>query len=389
MMSTDIIVIFLIWLFYAFECIVWGNKGDTCFRSFSGKAWTIAMPLKFLEGAKTSLILLFPFPPLGMLLPVYLPRIAFSPEGLSNYFDESVDAPPGRSPAHYAYEQIENVAVQGPDILINGRPFARAHSKAEARELRDFIVKIKSGRHKDREHLIVDRIREQISGSRITETIDDCFGQTTWLFTLSNVLWVLLILVIPIALYVYGFSRIVLIFLAAALLLHLAITEMTFQKRRTIYGVSDYSLLARLLPSPFNSIRSVDLLAKELLAKFHPFAVAAAVLPQEAFLRYARGRLAWIRHPIYDPDMPERARDIDRWFKDRLTEGMAGLITEKGIEVDDLRFPENIDKETGYRAFCPRCHCLYTQQEGMCGDCANTRLVQTSNYRKKAANRDI
>jgi hypothetical protein len=383
MMSPDITVIFLIWVFYAYECVAWGAKGDTFFRSFSGKSWTIARLPKFLEGAKTSLIFLFPFPPLGMVLPAHLPRIAFSPEGLSNYVDESVDAPVGRSPAHYAYDQIESAGVRGPDVLINGRTFARAHSKAEAGELRDLIVRIKSGRHKDRERLITDRIREQFSGSRITETIDGYVDRTAWLSTLSNALWFFLILVIPASLYVYGFSRIVLAGLVAVLLLHLAVTAIAFLKRRAIYGAPDYSLLGRLLPSPFNSIRSVDLLAKELLAGFHPFAVAAAILPQEAFLRYARARLAWIRHPLYDPDVPERARDTDRWYKDRLREAMTGLIAEKGIDVESLRFPENIDKETGYQAFCPRCLCLYTQQEGTCGDCSDTKLVPVSNHRKK------
>ena len=176
MMPTDIIVIFLIWLFYAFECVAWCDRGDTCFRSFSGKTWRIDTPPKFLQGARAGLIFLFPFPPLAMLLLVHLPRIAFSPEGLSNYVDESADAPAGQSPVHYAYEQIESTGVRGPDILVNGRPFARAHSKAEARELRDLIVKIKSGRRKDRERLITDRIREQFSASRVRGRVGGLWG---------------------------------------------------------------------------------------------------------------------------------------------------------------------------------------------------------------------
>ena len=158
MVSADIAVLLLIWLFFAIESIAWTGRSDVCLRSLTGKTWRIARPGASFEIARASPIFLFPVPPLGVLIPAHLPQIAFSPEGLSNYVAESGNAPPDGNVAHYRYEEIKGLTVRGQELLVNGRPFARLHSKAEAKEAAEFIDRIKGGRTKDREGLILDRI---------------------------------------------------------------------------------------------------------------------------------------------------------------------------------------------------------------------------------------
>lgn len=382
MVSADIAVILLIWLFFAIESIAWTRRSDVCFRSLTGKTWKIARPRASLEIAHTNPIFLFPVPPLGMLIPAHLPQIAFSPEGVSNCVAESENAPPDGNAAHYRYEEIEGLKVQGQDLLVNGRPFARMHSKAEAKEAAEFIERIKGSRIKNREGLILDRISGLFGDSLIKSAVEGLVERTTWLTMLSDLLWAYLILGIPVVIYVYGFSRIVLYFLAAVLLFHLAIVGLAFQKHRKIYGRRDYSLLWHLLPSPFNSIRAINLLAKELLAAYHPFAAAAALLPPERFLPYARRTMARIRHPLYDPDMSKAARDTDQWFKGRLIQAMERSVKKMGIDIEGLGRPEIPDGAAGYASYCPRCLCLYEQGEGVCGDCADMKLVPLGDKHK-------
>ena len=388
MVSADIAVLLLIWLFFAIESIAWTGRSDVCFRSLTGKTWRIARPSASFEIARASPIFLFPVPPLGVLIPAHLPQIAFSPEGMSSYVAESGNAPPDGNVAHYRYEEIKGLKAQGQELLVNGRPFARLHSKAEAREAAELIDRIKGGRTKDREGLILDRISGLFRDSQAKSAVEGFIERTAWLATISNLLWAYLIIGVPVVVYVYGFSRIVLYFLGIVLLSHLAIVAMTFQKHRKIYGGRDCSLLWRLLPSPFNSIRAIDLLAKELLAGYHPFAAASALLPRERFLSYARTTMARLRHPLYDPDMPEAARDTDQWFKVRLVQAMKRSVKKMGIDVEGLARPEIPDGAAGYASFCPRCLCLYEQGEGVCGDCAGMALVPLGDHRKEAAARD-
>ena len=83
-----------------------------------------------------------------------------------------------------------------------------------------------------------------------------------------------------------------------------------------------------------------------------------------------------------DPASPQ-VGGSDGWCWDDLGEEVTRVVMMKGIEVESLRLPENIDEETDYQAFCPRCFCLYMQQEGTGGDCANTKLVPLSDQWKK------
>lgn len=381
MISADIAVILLIWFFYAIECIAWASRSDVCFRSLSGKSWKIAKPSASLEIAHSSPIFLFPFPPLGMLIPTHLPQIAFSPEGVSSYVAESENAPLDRNDAYYRYEQIESLKIRGQEILINGRLFVRAYSTAEAKEATEFIERIKGSRIKDREGLILDRISGLFKDSLVKSKVEGFIKKTVWLSMISNLLWAYLIIGIPVGIYIYGFSRIVLYLLAIVLLFHLAIVGMTFQTYWKIRGRRDFSLFLRLLASPFNSIRATDLLAKELLAEYHPFAVAAALLARERFLAYARRSRARVRHPLYDPDMSKAARDTDQWFKERIILDMERSAKKMGIKAEVLGKPETPDEEIGYSSYCPRCHCFYEQEEGICADCADIKLVRLGNKR--------
>jgi hypothetical protein len=381
-MPADTLVILLVWLFYALECLAWDRRGIVYFRTLSGTKWRIVRPSRLLENSVSGVSLLFPFPPLGIQAPARPPRVALSPEGAAAYVPESGEggAGPGgvgggAGAVHFPYGEIERVAARGDEVLVNGQPFLRADSKADAAGIAELVSRLKAARVKDRERLIERHIRILFDRERIGAAVEDFKTRTDWLVLLTNFLWLGLIAGIPVFLYIYGFSRAVLPLLGLVVVLHAAVTCLTLRARRLIYGKPDYAILYTLLPSPFHSIRAADYLAKRLLAPYHPFAVAAALLPRDKFVAYARESLARIRHPRYEGSGPAGAVEIDRWYKRALIREMESAVRDLGLDLESLARPEPAGDETAYASFCPRCHALYEIDEGVCADCGDTELV--------------
>lgn len=375
-MPADTAVILLVPLLYGIECVRWARSGTTYFSTLLGKRWKVRRPFKPAEGSDAGPLVLFPLPPLGIAAPAHLPRIAFSPEGLSSYVPETEDAPDESGPRHYLYAEVETAAARDREIFINGRPFVRARSKEAARETAEFIKTLKKARPRDREELIVRRIDGLFKRSGIAAGLEAFLGRTTDLLILCNSLWLYVVVGVPVILFFYGLSRVILPFLGAALLLHLVITGMAFVKHKTLFGRYDLSMLYTVLPSPFNSIRAVDHLAKELFAASHPVAVASTLLSKERFASFARPALARLRHPVYGDKAPDAAVAIDRWFKERLLARAAACVEAAGLDPAGLAVPEASADDGLYRAFCPRCLCCFQQEAGECPDCPGIALVR-------------
>lgn len=376
-MPADTLVILLIWLFYALECLAWDRRDVVHFRTLTGRSWKIVRPSRLLENAVSGLALLFPFPPLGFHAPARYPRVAFSPAGVAVYVPESGETPAaaGGGPDHISYDKIDRVEARGDEVVINGRPFVRADSKAAAAELAGLVARIKAGRAKDREGLIVSHIRRLFDRDRIAAAVADFKEQAELVLVCANFLWLGLILGLPAFIRIYGFSRAVVPILASVLVLHLAIAAMAFRAHKKLFGRWDHSMLYTLWPSPFHSIRAADLLAKKLLAGCHPFAVAAALLPRQRFVAYARESLARIRHPLYEASIAGRAMEIDGWYKSRIIREAEETLRAMDLDPAALSVPETGDLEAAYAAFCPRCHALYEIDDGSCPDCAGMKLV--------------
>jgi len=374
-MPADTLVILLVWAFYALECVAWDRRDVVYFRTLTWKGWRVVRPSRLLENTLSGLAVLFPVPPLGVQAPAYLPDAALSPEGVSAYVPESGDAAPAKVTGHYLYGEIRDIRAAGVEVLINGKAFVRARSEGRAAALAALIGKLKEARVEGRAKLIDRQIRGLFDRDRIAAAAGAFKDRTGALLVMANALWALLVAGLPAVLYVYGFSRIVLPVLGAALLLHAAIVVMGFRAHRRIYGSRDHSLLYVLLPSPFHGVRVTDLLAKKLWLDFHPFAVAGSVLGKDRFTAFARESLARIRHPAYDALTEDAARGIDTWYKGSLVRAMEETLRAMGIDAESLRLPELAGREGGYSSYCPRCFGLYEIEHGACADCPDVRLI--------------
>lgn len=387
-MPADTLVAVLIWLFAAIECIAWDRDDVVYFRTLFWKRWRVVRPSRLLKNTVAGLTFLFPFPPLGAQPRAHFPRVAFSPEGVTACVPESGEPPsPGAEggPGYSLYEDIRRVEARGDEVLIDGRPFVRAPSKAAAAGLAALVARLKSSRVKDREKIVEDHVAGLFDREGIAAAIENFETRTEWLLMVCSVLWMALIVGMPVFIYLYGFSRAVLPMLGLVLVLHFAATGMTLRAHRKIYGKADYSILYLLLPSPFHSIRATDLLAKKLLAPYHPFAAASVLLEGGRFAAYARQSLALIRHPIYDAARAAGSVKIDQWYKGRLLGQMEAAVKDLGIDLESLGQPEIGDSDDSSRSFCPRCHALYQVETGVCADCPDMALVPVKRNTERGA----
>jgi len=113
------------------------------------------------------------------------------------------------------------------------------------------------------------------------------------------------------------------------------------------------SKLVAIALSPFSAVRACDLLARPVVASFHPAAAAYVLCDRAAFVDAAR------RFYFAAPRAP--------WHAD-----LKGLLDSTRCLEDVLRPP---DREGSHLvSFCPRCHGQYACAEGECRDCPSVPL---------------
>jgi hypothetical protein len=358
------------------ECIVWGKKNNVYFGSSLGLNWRVRKSSELFDFGNLRLLLKLPFPPLGIIIPTALPPIAFSQDGMTTYISENDPFTYERKVKHYSYKEINTVETRDRDILVNNQLFCRVQSRSSAIKFGNFISKLKGGRVSDREQLIDEQIEDMFRLSEISAKITKFRERTSLLFALCNSLWLCLMLGIPILLLMYGFSRTIIPILGLVILLHITITSTIFLEYAKIYCRRNYSFLYSLLPSPFSSIRAMDLLSKDLLSGYHPFAIARSLLTKERFLEYAKKSLAIIHYPLCDISESEESFKIDKWYKNRLASFMENEIGAMGIDLGSFLIPEINEKGAFPLSYCPRCLSVYDKGDGVCEDCAGLKLIR-------------
>jgi len=112
-----------------------------------------------------------------------------------------------------------------------------------------------------------------------------------------------------------------------------------------------------ILLSPMAAIRACDAVARDLLSGYHPLAVAAVLLPEEEFRRFAGEQLRLCRFGDY----------FDKQYQAAVQKAMERGIRQKEIDPEELLQPP--EHESGCVVYCPRCLAQYTKPRESCADC--------------------
>ncbi len=130
-----------------------------------------------------------------------------------------------------------------------------------------------------------------------------------------------------------------------------------------------------MLLAPPTAIRAHDLLARQLVATFHPLAPAQALCPPGAFQDLARHALRDLHFPILptSPHPEIQAVQSEAWFRQAVLEEMEQAIEQAGLQPAQLLQPP-APLEPANRSYCPRCETQFVTAVGTCGDCGGRPL---------------
>jgi hypothetical protein len=159
------------------------------------------------------------------------------------------------------------------------------------------------------------------------------------------------------------------LFLLALLLALVSGTILSFLRaHRTLFPQDSRERRSRAIffaVAPLGAIRAADALSRDLLAEFHPVAVAKAVCTPEAHLDLARRALLELR---FGPSAGDRSAGH------ATLRALENHLREAGINPERLLEPPT-PSDPNCRSYCPRCRNQYVVSEGGCADCAGVALL--------------
>ena len=380
---TDLELLFLVLgIIYLWECGWWAKRGAIGFRSWLGKNWRLAQPSRLLGNQHGGFVFAPPLPPLGTLLTSHGPYLSISPDAVLAYAPPSIDLA-GRSPqagSFFRFEEIQQIVAKGKKVWVNGQLLLKAASPASASYLAEALGKLRQSKPSER----TQAIEQELEGAFDTKAIEKCWKeftvQTSALRLTTNLLFFYLFGVAPVVLWTFGLSQTWPWLLLGMLGCTLSIALQFHRAHKRLYPEAEderFTHFIIVLLSPASAVRAHDLLARPLLERFHPLAIAGVFCSESAFKDLAAQIARELRHPALPlcPRSEPLAQMSERYARERLETTLEKFLRRRGCELDELlRPPPRSDSACG--SFCPRCHAQFTLTQGSCPDCGGVALVR-------------
>ena len=353
---TFLVVIVL--LIYVIQCIYWVTPRSIVFslglrgrgrRRSQGYVWS---------ALDTAGLLANPFPPLTPLVASQWPAFELTPDGIqfAGKGDEGeiISVP---------WEKLE-ISHTESRLKINGA-VAFKGGEAQVLEYVGLLGTLMAAQRQQRAQIIQDWQRRMMNAEAAGRRVKLFSGRSLWLKILGNLQFVFLFLLAPLAFYRFGamiWWRALLIVLVFSITismefwtLHKLLLPSAKEQR--------FKTVAVAVLSPVAAIRACDVVARDLLGGFHPLAVAAAILPEEEFTRFAGEQLRLVRFGDY----------LDKQFQAGMQKAMEQAIRKTKLDPQKLlRAPE---AESGCVVYCPRCLAQFTKAREDCSDCGYEALA--------------
>jgi len=277
-----------------------------------------------------------------------------------------------------AFEDMHRIEPAQQNLLINGSLFVAASSEIQAIELAEVLKRLKQEKVTDRPAVIEKEIARSLDAGLMYSRLQDYADKTRQLKFDSLVLFGLIFLVSPIAVWRWGLPA-AWPFLLSALLLNVLLIAWDlsrtdhelFPKEREVR----WQAIVMVLLSPPAALHATKYLARDFGRGCHPLALAAARCSETDFRELA----AWVLRDVkFAPERGEgttdpRAADCGKWFRQRLQMAMCSLVRNKGHSPDELIAPPTRESEY-VQSYCPRCLCQFVIREGACKDCGEISL---------------
>lgn len=344
-MRDLVLLLVIVVLVYLFQCICWAPAQAQVFsldmdrpgRRKRGFTWSA---LK-LTGYWAN-----PLPPLQPLVVVNWPDVQLSAEALRIAEAEPI-----------AWEQV-TVARSGGKLMCNGTALV-AGAADRLKEWQELIGRLQRAKVRDRQKQIAAWLRKATDVEAARGRLDLFDGAARWLEPAANLQFFLLFIITPLGFFRFG-SRALWPLLGAVLTTSIFIVWRLWRSHKKLFpndGEMRFKVVFSALLSPIHAIRALDSLAHELLAGFHPVAVAGAICAKKEFEAIAGEQLRALSF----------SQSGESWYGEQLRAALLAMLSKKDIRAE--RLLEAPEREGDCVQYCPRCRAQYTKTRDECADC--------------------
>jgi hypothetical protein len=297
-----------------------------------------------------------PLPPLQPLLLVDWPQLQPEPEMLRVLQTDTAPAP-------LPWEQL-TVTRSGAKLLCNGLVVLRG-SADQLEWHQEFLHKLKRAKMKDRKKLIESWLRKAMDLAAAAERLGAFRNKARWLAIAVNLQFFLLFVIVPVAFFRFG-SRALWPMLVAVVTVSIFITWRLWRLHKTFFpgdGDGRFKAVFSSALSPIYAIRAGDALGRDLLAGFHPAAVAGIVCSRQEFEAFAGEQLRANKFSAAGAS----------WYGERFQIALANMLEKSGLDAKRLLAAPERDGNCMF--YCPRCRAQYTKAREDCADCGYGKLL--------------
>jgi hypothetical protein len=344
--------------FYLLECCAWISRPClACFRHpFTGR-WRPALAADLVGNDRGGLLMASPVSFSGAVLQSCEWPFIVDPDGLLNVaFDDRDD----QEPAYIAFTEIETIRPVLESVLINEGLVIRTPSAVAAAECAALLENLTSARRRDREKLIQSAIADRVNTGKIIERLKWFHAETRTLRLASMLAAAWLFAVSPIVLFLVGPLASWPFLLAGLFLCGIVTATVCFRAHQRLFHAAAADRWTHVLSMvffPLAAFRACDRLSKDLMWRFEPIALVAALCEPRTYA-------GAIRPIVFDLT---RSRT---WHHDLLRNQVSQML--EAVDCDPLIAPDREDASMA--AFCPRCHTQYSEGRAACGACAAVPL---------------
>lgn len=352
-LASLLVVVLLV---YLFQCLCWAPTGAHVFslepggesgRKKRGFLWSA---LK-LTGYWAN-----PLPPLQPLVVVDWPQLQPEPETVCI-------TPADAEPVAIAWEELKVIRA-GNKLSCNGSVVLQGGAE-QLKQSQEFLEKLKRAKAKERRKLIEAWLRKSTDAAAIEERLTRFCQKSRWLDIAVNLQFLLLFLIVPMSFFRFG-SKALWPMAGAVLATSVFIAWRSVRLHKYFFagdGEGRFKSVFSTVLSPIYAIRAEDAVARDLLAGFHPVAVAGVMCSKKDLEAFAGEQL--------------RANKFSSrgtgWYGDQLQLALTRMLEKKGI--DARRLLAAPEREAGCVLYCPQCRAQYTKAREGCADCGYGELL--------------
>jgi hypothetical protein len=343
-------------LVYLFQCLCWSSTRAHVFSLEPGGASGQKKRGFLWSALNLTGYWANPLPPLQPLLVVDWPTFQPEPEILRI-------TPADAEPFAIAWEELK-ITRSGSKLSCNETVVLQGGAE-QLKRSQEFLEELKRAKVKERKKLIEAWLHKATDAAAIEDRLTLFCHKSRWLDVAVNLQFFLLFLIVPMAFFRFG-SRALWAMVGAVLATSIFIAWRSVRLHKYFFpgdGEGRFKSVFSTVLSPIYAIRAEDALARDLLAGFHPVAVAGVMCSQKELEAFAGEQLR------INKFSPRGAS----WYGDQLESALTRMLEKKG--VDAKRLVAAPEREAGCVVYCPRCHAQYTKAREDCADCGYGELL--------------